>query len=102
MKEMEMSIANTNLYRLCRVVVPTNRSISLLSHRGVQQRLPTSITNLLDVTIASVVWSKSTLVDRSTRLHHYTAKNSFKHGLVTTVVSTYVEIVSIYPLSLYV
>ena len=47
-----MSVANTNLCRLCRVVVPINRSISLLSHRGVQQRLPTSIANLLDVTIA--------------------------------------------------
>ena len=47
-----MSVANTNLCRLCRVVVPTNRSISLFSHRGVQQRLPTRIASLLDVTIA--------------------------------------------------
>ena len=58
---VEMSVANTNLYWLCRVVVTTNRSISLLiSHRGVQQRLPKSIANLLDVTVAS---SKSTLAD---------------------------------------
>ena len=60
---VKMSVANTNLYRLRRVVVPTNRSISLFSHRGVQQRLPTSIANLLDATVASLVWSKSILAD---------------------------------------
>ena len=67
---VEMSVANTNLYRLCRVVVPRNRS--LLSYRGVQQRLLTSIANLLDVTIASLAWSKSTLADSDifTRLYH--------------------------------
>jgi len=67
---VEMSVANTNLYHLCRIVVPTSRSISLFGYRGVRQRLPTNIANLLDVTIASLVWSKSTLTysDIFTRL----------------------------------
>ena len=58
---VKMLVANTNLYQLCRVLVPTNQP--LFSHSGMQQRLPTSIANLLDVTIASLAWSKSTLTD---------------------------------------
>ena len=48
-----MAVPNTNVCRLCRATVLTNRSISLLSHGGVQQRLPTRITCLLDVNVVS-------------------------------------------------
>ncbi len=44
---------STNVCRLCRVTIPTKRSISLFSPGGVQQSLPTRITDLLDAGVAS-------------------------------------------------
>ncbi len=48
-----MAMCSTNVCRLCRATIPTKHSISLFSPGGVQQRLPTRITDLLDVSVAS-------------------------------------------------
>ena len=68
---VEMSVANTNLCRLCRVhVVACTDKSNLFSHRGMQQRLPTRIASLLDVTIASLAKSKSTLAHNHSQAYN--------------------------------